>query len=157
MILAAQIVVAGQRTGWCQQHDPVTLAPVGARNFEPPSLTSSESASLLNLLMQQPNPTPDPVAAVRAAAAWLQRVTLRDVEYTGKESAGGRQLVAKPGAGPLWSRYYDIATMKPIFGDRDRSIHDDVNAISLERRNGYAWFGNGPARALENYARWPHR
>lgn len=157
MILAAQIVVAGQRTGWCQQHDPVTLAPVGARNFEPPSLTSSESASLLVLLMQQPDPAPDTVAAVRAAAAWLQRVALRDVEFTGKETAGGRRLVAKPGAGPLWSRYYDAATMKPIFGDRDRSIHDDVNAISLERRNGYAWFGNGPVRALETYARWPQR
>ena len=41
--------------------------------------------------------------------------------------------------------------------DRDRSIHDDVNAISLERRNGYAWFSNGPAKVLEAYARWPHR
>ncbi|WP_229417277.1 pectate lyase [Massilia sp. Root418] len=155
LIVATQIVVDGKRTAWCQQHDPITLAPVGARNFEPPALASGESASLAMLLMSLPDPEPDSVAAVRAAAAWLQRAALRDVEWTGKDPVNGRRLVARPGAGPLWSRYYDIATMKPIFGDRDRSIHDDVNAISLERRNGYAWFSNGPAKALEAYQRWP--
>lgn len=156
LILASQIVIGGVRTAWCQQHDPITLAPVGARNFEPPSLTSGESAALIILLMRLPDPSPDAVAAVRGTAAWLQRAALRDVEWTGKEPIAGRTLVAKPGAGPIWSRYYDIATMKPIFGDRDRSIHDDVNAVSLERRNGYAWFATGPAKALELYARWPH-
>lgn len=157
LIVASQVKVNGARTAWCQQYDAVTLAPVGARNFEPPALASGESASLTMLLMGLPEPSPDAVAAVRATAAWLQRTALRDVEWTGKDPATGRRLAAKPGAGPLWSRYYDMATMQPIFGDRDRSIHDDVNAVSLERRNGYAWFGTAPARALEAYARWPHR
>ena len=59
-----------------------------------------------------------------------------------------------PGNGPIWARYYDLNTDRPIFGDRDKTIHDDVNEISAERRNGYSWFGDGPKRALERYAEW---
>ncbi len=39
---------------------------------------------------------------------------------------------------PLWPRYDQIGTDKPIFGDRDKTIRDDVNEISRERRNGYS-------------------
>lgn len=67
---------------------------------------------------------------------------------------GGRHLEAKPGAGPIWARYYSIDTEKPIFGDRDKTIHDEVNELTLERRNGYAWYGTGPQQALEAYAEW---
>ena len=59
-----------------------------------------------------------------------------------------------PGAGPIWARYYDLRTMRPIFGDRGREILDDVNQVSLERRNGYSWFSAQPRKALDRYARW---
>jgi PelA/Pel-15E family pectate lyase len=72
----------------------------------------------------------------------------------GRDTPGGRSLKALAGAGPLWARYYSLTTGRPIFGDRDKSIHDTVTEISLERRNGYAWFGTGPQRALAQYARW---
>ena len=55
----------------------------------------------------------------------------------------------QPGALPLWARYYDLATGRPIFGDRDRTIHDDVHDLSAERRNGYAWFTTAPVKALK--------
>ncbi|HEY1225787.1 MAG TPA: pectate lyase, partial [Ramlibacter sp.] len=77
-----------------------------------------------------------------------------DAAWTGKSPDKGRMLVPEPGAGPIWSRYYDIATMKPIFGDRDRSIHDDVNELSRERRNGYGWYQAVPAEVLGQYAAW---
>jgi PelA/Pel-15E family pectate lyase len=67
---------------------------------------------------------------------------------------GGRQLKAKDGAGPIWARYYSVTTEKPIFGDRDKTLHDDVNELSLERRNGYAWYGNGEQKTVEGYAAW---
>ena len=57
-------------------------------------------------------------------------------------------------AGPLWARYYEIGTDRPLFGDRDKSIHDKVEEISAERRNGYQWFNNGAVSALEHYATW---
>jgi PelA/Pel-15E family pectate lyase len=56
--------------------------------------------------------------------------------------------------GPIWARYYQIGTDTPIFGDRDKSIHDSVNDLSKERRNGYSWFGAAPERALDRYEKW---
>ncbi len=154
VMLAMQIDVDGVKTGWCQQHDALTLAPVGARNFEPIALASVESARVLTVLMQLKDPSPQVVAAIHAGAAWLERTALRDIEFTAANPTTGRQRVAKPGAGPIWSRYYDINTMKPIFGDRDRTIHEDVNELTLERRNGYGWYYDGPQKALQRYAAW---
>lgn len=155
VIIASQIRVDGVLTAWCQQHDAVTLAPVGARNFEPIALTSVESARLLNVLMRDPAPSPAIVNAVDAGAAWLKRAAIHDQEWVrSKESAG---LKPKAGAGLLWARLYDIATMRPIFGDRDRTIHTDVNELSPERRAGYAWYVNNPASTLDKYAKWARK
>jgi PelA/Pel-15E family pectate lyase len=66
----------------------------------------------------------------------------------------GRKLVSAPGAGPMWSRYYQIGTDRPIFGDRDKTIHDDVNELSRERRNGYGWYRNAPVQVLAEYQEW---
>jgi PelA/Pel-15E family pectate lyase len=156
VILATQVRVGGVRTGWCQQHDALTLAPVGARNFEPVALSTAESARLLMLLMALPQPRAEIVAAVDEGIAWLRRVAVQDVEWR-REEGRGRVLVARPGAGPLWPRLVDPATMRPIFGDRDRTIHTDVNELSRERRDGYAWYGTGPAAALSRYSAWPAR
>lgn len=165
LILSTQVVVRGVRTAWGQQVDMLTLAPVGARNFEPVSLASAESAALLEFLMLQPAPSPEVVAAVHAGAGWLRRTALRDIDWTDAASdaspEAGRRRVDRPGAGPIWSRYYEIddanASTRPIFGDRDRSIHDDVNELSAERRNGYAWYGTRPLDALAAYADWSRR
>lgn len=152
-ILAAQIVVNGQRTVWCQQHDAITLQPTSARNYEMPSAASSESATLVLFLMQLPEPDARTAAAVHAAAAWFEKtkITGKAFRVVGTES---RKLVDAPGSGPTWSRYYEIGTDRPIFGDRDKSIHDDVNELSRERRNGYDWFKAGGKRVLEHYAKW---
>ncbi|HEY1150328.1 MAG TPA: pectate lyase [Pseudoduganella sp.] len=136
VLLASQITIGGVRTAWCQQHDAITLAPVGARNFEPAALTSTESAHLLVRMMQLPDPSPELKASVHAGMAWLLKVAL---------------------PGDVWSRYYDLNTMKPIFGDRDRSIHDDVKELSEERQKGYGWFSNGPAKAKQAYEAWTRK
>ena len=57
-------------------------------------------------------------------------------------------------AGPTWSRFYQIGTDKPIFGDRDKTIHDNVNDLSRERRNGYAWFNKDGSAMLAEYQKW---
>lgn len=155
-ILASQIVHDGSRTAWCQQHDALTLQPTSARNYEMPSLCSSESAKVAMFLMREPNPTPATVTAVRAAMTWLERTRLKDVAFQ-KVGDQGRLLVPATGAEPLWARYYEIGTDRPIFGDRDKTIHDDVSDLSQERRNGYGWYTTTPGRALEQYARWPER
>jgi len=152
-MLAAQIVVNGRRTVWCQQHDPLTLQPASARNYEMPAQASSESVAVVLFLMQLPDPDSNVVAAVRAAAAWFEQTQIQNVAFRAVRGRG-RLLVPAPGNGPLWARYYEIGTDRPIFGDRDRTIHDDVSEISLERRNGYGWYRDTPNRLLEHYARW---
>jgi len=47
-----------------------------------------------------------------------------------------------------------LATDEPIYGDRDLSIHDDVNELSRERRKGYGWFKDTGKRVEEHYAKW---
>ena len=153
-ILACQIVADGRRTVWCQQHDALTLAPASARNYEMPSQSGSESDDVAIFLMALPAPSPAVVASVHAAAAWFKKTELRDVAWRPAPDGSGRTLTKAPGAGPLWARYYEIGSDRPLFGDRDKTIHDDVNEISKERRNGYSWFNAGPERALALYAKW---
>jgi PelA/Pel-15E family pectate lyase len=155
IILKTQIVIGGKKTIWAQQHDALTLAPAAGRNFEPAALSSGESAKLLEYLMAIEKPSAEVKASIEAGVAWLKGAAVYGYEWSGGRNApGGRVLVAKAGAGPIWARYYSLTTGKPVFGDRDRTIHDDVNELTLERRNGYAWFGTGPAEALAEYERW---
>jgi PelA/Pel-15E family pectate lyase len=148
-------VIDGKKTVWAQQHDALTLAPVAGRNFEPAALSAAESADLLEYLMSLPHPSQELIASINAAAAWLKGAAVYGYEYAGgRGTEGGRQLKPKEGAGPLWARYYSMTTGKPVFGDRDKTIHDSVNELSLERRNGYAWYSAGEQKALDAYAVW---
>ncbi len=156
-LLATQIQVGSRRTVWGQQHDALTLQPTSARNYEMPSQASGESAGIVAYLMSLPAPSPAIVDAVHAAVAWFKRTQLNGVAFRPAPDGSGRKLFPTPGAGPLWARYYEIGRDQPLFGDRDKSIHDDVAEISQERRNGYSWYGNRPARVLETYATWAKR
>jgi len=152
-VLTAQVTEDGRRTAWCQQYDPLTLQPTSARNYEMPSLSSGESAGVLIFLMRLPATDSNVVAAVRAAAEWFKHTEVRDKAYR-KMGSDGFRLVSSPGGGPLWSRYYEIGGDRPIFGDRDKTIHDTLDEISLERRNGYAWYTDAPEEALKQFERW---
>lgn len=132
-VLATQILENGRRTVWAQQHDALTLQPVAGRNYEPAALCGSESAAILMFLMRLPNPDTKLVAAVTAAVDWFRK----------SETDGNR-----------WARFYQIGTGRPIFGDRDKSIHDDVNDLSAERRRGYSWYNAAPQQALDRYVEW---
>ncbi|MFZ0337144.1 MAG: pectate lyase, partial [Terracidiphilus sp.] len=159
-LLKLQITENGVKTAWAQQYDALTLEPTSARNYEMGSLTSDESFPVVQFLMSLPNPTPAEVAAVHAACAWFVKVEIMGFRYgsgnfmADRQSAGGRKLMAVEGAGPIWARYYQIGTDKPIFGDRDKTIHDDVNDLSLERRNGYSWYNTEGVAVLNAYKTW---
>jgi len=152
-ILAAQIVSGGKRTVWAQQHHALTLKPVSARNFEPPAESSGESAHVLMLLMDLlPTPNAEEQTAIRAAVAWFKKTAIYGQSW--EHSPEGRQLVAQPGTGPIWARYYQIDTERPIFADRDKTIHDNESELSKERNNGYAWYNTAPLAALERFEKW---
>ncbi len=153
-ILATQVKVDGHLTIWGQQHDALTLQPVAARNFEPAVLSSEESADLLVYLMSLPHPSATLQAAIRAGVAFLRKAAITGSVYTGRDTPGGRNFVAQAGAGPLWARFYAADPKRPVFGDRDKTIHDDVNELTLERRNGYSWYNDDPQKALAAYESW---
>jgi PelA/Pel-15E family pectate lyase len=159
-LLGLQIEETGARTAWAQQYDALTLTPTSARNYEMASIASGESATIVEYLMSLPQPTPAEISAVHAAAAWFTKTEIFGFRYgsgdfrADRNNSDGRKLVAVSGAGPIWSRYYQIGTDKPIFGDRDKTIHDDVNEISRERRNGYSWYNADGVTLLASYRTW---
>lgn len=152
-ILKTQIVAAGRRTVWCQQHDPLTLEPASARNYEMPAQASAESAGIVTFLMELPDPSPAVGAAIRSAAEWFAKTEIRDVAFQ-REGNEPRRLVAAPGRGPLWARYYETGWDRPLFGDRNKLIYDRVEEISAERRDGYAWYTDAPRKVRERFALW---
>lgn len=151
-ILATQIRDGGKLTAWSQQDDPLTLQPVSARNYELPAECASESAQILLLLMDLPNPTAAEERAIRTSIAWLRKTAIYGQKW--ERTPEGRELVSTLGDGPIWARYYQIGTDRPIFGDRDKSIHDNVNDLSRERRNGYNWYSAEAQRALDRFTAW---
>ena len=151
-IVRAQVVVDGRPTVWGQQHDPLTLAPVKARAYEHASLAGRESAGIVNFLMTLEPVEPPAATAVRAAVQWFRDTALYGYEY---EVKGG--LTAKPGAGPLWARFYEIGTNRPLFSNRDGVVRYRFDELEEERRAGYAWYTDEPATTLRRYERWSRR
>jgi PelA/Pel-15E family pectate lyase len=147
-MLSAQVAVGGRRTIWGQQHDPLTLAPIAARSYEPASLATKESAAILRLLISIPSPDARVVEAVHAAAGWFRAHAIYGFTY---DFAAGRQ--ARPDAGPLWARMVEIETNRPIFSNRDGIKLYDYERLT-DRRTGYAWYSTDPAGALRQYERW---
>jgi pectate lyase len=151
-ILKCQVRVDGRLTVWCAQHDETTLEPRGARTYELPSLSGSESAGVLLLLMSVEDPSPDVGRAVRAGARWFEDSQLNGIRQVVVN--GDKKIVPDPGAPPLWARFYEIGTNRPFFCGRDGVKKYDMAQIEAERRNGYAWYGDWGRRVLERYARW---
>ena len=132
-ILAAQIVQEGRPTVWCAQHDPLTLEPVPARRQEPASLSGGESASILRLLMEVPNPPPPVVDAILAALAWFEKYQIVDSQDAGSKD------------GPVWARFYDLSSHRPIFsGPKDGIIYDSLSEMTGGKGAGYDFYTQRP-------------
>lgn len=154
-IVKCQVKVNGELTVWCAQHDEVTLAPVAARSFELASLSGAESAGILTFLMEIDNPTPEVIEAVNAGAAWFARSKIEGFRYVTID--GERGLINDSSDGPLWPRFYELETNRPIFAGRDGVKKYSLDQIERERRNGYAWYGTWGRDVAQAYANWPFR
>lgn len=157
-IQRAQVHIGDRLTLWPQQSDALTLAPVGARNYEMASLSTSESAAIARYLMELPSPTPAQVRSIYTVAEWFQQHAVHGYLYTGdKSTPGGRRLFPQANAKPLWARFYSFDQEKPIFGDRDKTIHDDLLDISDERRNGYGWYNTAGSEVMARFNSWKQK
>jgi PelA/Pel-15E family pectate lyase len=164
-ILKCQIKVGDRLTAWCQQHSHRTYEPVWARSFEPPSIVTAESVSIVRFLLTIHDPSPEVVRAIDAAVAWFDRVKIEGLRIKKVEAkavhSGIRWYdfdnveVKDPDAPPIWTRFYSLKDEKPIFCTRSRKVTDNYTDLSRERRTGYSWYGYYPAKLLsEEYPAW---
>jgi len=157
-ILKTQIKQDGKPTAWCAQHDEKTLEPAWARAYEPPSLSGGETVGIVRFLMSIEEPSDEIVAAIEGSVEWLRSVQMKGVRLERVRNDDGRterKLVADPGAPPLWARFYELKTNRPLYLDRDSVFRYDYSEISYERRSGYSYHGTWATSLLErDYPRW---
>lgn len=161
-ILACQIKANGKLTAWCQQHDDATLAPAHARAYELPSICTFESAFIVEYLMEIPNPDDRVKTAIESAVAWFESTKILGKKYERindpkLEYGVDRVLKDDPTAPPIWARFYDIETNKPMFSDRDGKKRWNFEEVGAERRARYSWFNTSPGRVLKKYPEWKEK
>jgi PelA/Pel-15E family pectate lyase len=159
-ILKCQVKVDGQLTVWCAQHDEYDFTPRPARAFELASLSGSESVGVVHVLMNVENPSPEVIAAVGGAVAWFDKVKIHGIKVEDRPTPGTpkgfeRYVIDDPDAPPIWARFYEIGTNRPIFSDRDSVKKYTLAEIGVERRTGYKWYGYWPQNLLaKEYPEW---
>jgi len=163
-IFKTQINDAGKPTAWCQQYDEKTLQPAWARKFEPPSICNGESADLVLFLMSINHPSQAILNAVQNAVVWFQDSKIYNTRVRTipaprfvtpfRVSTTDKVVVTDSTAPPIWARYYELNTHKPIFCDRDSKIVYSLAEITRERRDGYGWYSYKPQKVLNSYPKW---
>lgn len=163
-ILKTQINDKGKPTAWCQQYDESTLEPAWARAFEPPGICNGESADIVAMLMQIDHPSRQVINAVNNAVSWfkdsrigstrVKTVPAPDTTFRFRHSRTDRVVVNDPSAPPLWTRYYELKTHRPLFCNRDGKVVYTFAEVDRERRDGYGWYTYEPQKILDGYTAW---
>lgn len=162
-ILKCQVEVKGKKTAWCAQHDEKDFRPRVGRTYELVSLSGAESVGIARLLMSLEKPSPEVMAAVEGAVVWFEESKLKGIRVDRvkdeKSPKGWNKVVVRDEAAPpLWARFSEIGTNRPMYSDRDGVAKYDLAQIGYERRNGYAWLGTWPAAVLDKeYPRWKEK
>ncbi len=163
-ILKMQINDAGKPTAWCQQYNEITLEPAWARKFEPPSICNNESAGIVLLLMNINNPSKEIKEAIQNAVAWFEESKILNTKVQTIDapemvtpftvSRHDKVVVNSPGAPPIWTRYYELKTHRPLFCNRDSKVVYSLAEVDRERRDGYGWYTYEPQKVLNRYEGW---
>ncbi|MEJ2545926.1 MAG: pectate lyase [Calditrichaceae bacterium] len=164
VIIKSQIIINGERTAWCQQHDFETYSPVQGRSYEHPSVTARESCDVILFLMRISNPDSSIITAIESAVNWLQKVQITGYRYSDvpinerpyHETTINfdREFVPDYSARPVWARYYDLKNSKPFLSQSDGKIVYQLSEISFDRRVGYEWYGFWPEKVLKAFEQW---
>jgi len=167
-IVRTQIRTGGKLTAWCQQHDERTFEPRPARTFELASNCPQETTEVVKFLMRIGNPSPEIIASVDAAVAWMKSVRLDGIRLARVQAekeeflrhTADFDIVIQPDdkAPALWARHYEVGTDRPIFAGRDGVKKYALADIERERRTGTAWYGGWPQKLLErDHPAWKQR
>ena len=160
IILKTQIEVDGILTAWCAQYDKDDLSPAKARAYELPSISGGESVGIVRYLMGIENPSLEVVKAIESAVSWFEEVKLEGIKVVEEKDESlprgyDRIVVEDDEAGPLWGRFYEIGTNRPMFVGRDGVVRYQLSEIEHERRVGYSYLGNYAEKLLQvDYPEW---
>ena len=163
-IIKTQINDAGKPTAWCQQYDEVTLKPAWARKFEPASICNKESADLVLFLMRLDHPKKEIIDAIQNAVVWFQESKIYNTKVNTipaprmltpyRISLTDRVVVTDKTAPPIWTRFYELKTHRPLFCNRDSKVVYSLAEVDRERRDGYGWYTYSPQQVLDKYREW---
>ena len=163
-ILKTQINDAGQPTAWCQQYDEINLQPAWARKFEPPSICNGESVEIVLLLMSIKDPSPAIIDAVQNTVAWFKASRINGIRVETfpapelitpyRVSKTDKRVINDSLAPPIWARYYELKTHRPLFCNRDSKVVYSLAEVLRERRDGYSWYTYEPQKVLKQYPAW---
>jgi len=163
-IIKTQINDAGKPTAWCQQYDEVNLQPAWARKFEPSGICNKESADLVLFLMRIKQPSKEIIDAVQYAVDWFRESKILNTRVKTipaermvtpfRVSETDRIVVTDSAAPPIWTRFYELKTHRPVFCNRDSKVVYSLAEVLRERRDGYAWYTYSPQQVLDKYPAW---
>jgi PelA/Pel-15E family pectate lyase len=163
-VLNCQLLVNENLTAWSQQHDNVTLKPQEARTFEPVAISNMESAEIVLFLMSIENQSSKIIRAIKAAVDWFEKSRIIGIKVVEIKAAHADykyhstdidKLVVEDKTAPsIWTRYYDINSLIPIFCNRDGRIVYSLGEVERERRTGYTWYTYAPQTVLDQYPQW---
>lgn len=142
-ILKTQVITNGKLTVWGQQHDPIDLKPASARAYEHPSLCAKESVNIVKFLKTRPATTKI-TTSIKAAEEWFNTVKITGIKIV-KTSTDVTVVKDDSVKTPIWARFYELGTNRPIFSGRDGIVKYNLSEIEQERRTGYSWYGNWPS------------
>lgn len=151
-IIECQVKVNGKLTVWCAQHDEQDLRPRPARTYELVSLSGSESAGILRLLMSLEQPSPEVIRSIKAGAEWFASAKITGLRQI--REGRNKVMVADNNAPPLWARFYEMESGRPFFCGRDGIRKYSLAEIEAERRNGYSWYGSWGKQVAEDFTKW---
>ena len=110
-VLNCQIDDNGVKAGWCAQHDPVDFLPTEGRPHELPSVSGSESATLLSYLMTISKPSAELQQCIIAAVEWFKTHKYKEnaamADYTNSKGEADRHIIDQKGSN-LWGRFIQI-------------------------------------------------
>jgi pectate lyase len=155
VILNCQVDDNGKKAAWCAQHDPADLLPAVGRPHELPSISGSESATLLSFLMTIENPSPELQEAITAAVTWLDEHKIEGKAIEDYVNAAGeqdRRIVDKPGSA-IWGRFIQLG------GKTGKQVYNKLFNMLGERgkSRSYTYQGKTYTYTEEEIARTSYR
>jgi PelA/Pel-15E family pectate lyase len=163
-ILKCQIKENNVLNVWPQQSDNIDFHPQWGRTFEPPAICNQESADLVLFLMSIDNPSKEIINSIQSAVKWFEDSKIFGIRWTDipapttkfkwRTSSIDRVVVKDSTAPPIWTRYYELGTHRPLFCDREYKIFYTLAEVGRERRSGYTWYTYEPQIVLDQYSQW---